>query len=399
MVGGVIIQGNYRTRAEVITRELTFNAGDPLSLTRLLESGRKLRRLSLFSRISMDPRLEEIPGEQDVVIQVSERKPMALNVGVGYDSEEQLRGFAEFAHDNVAGMNRQFRVRAQASFLEQTYLLNFREPRLFGTLVSSTVGFVRAEERHDSFHVRRTGPQLGVEYPFREHYRAFLTYAFDIEELFDVANEARISEVDRGRLNIASFLGTIQRDTRDDIVDPRTGSLQRLSFEVADLALGSEANFFNLIGATHWFFPLLWQTVGAVSLQGGIAEAYGPTGEVPISRRFFLGGTTTIRGYDLERVGPTGPDGTPTGGDVFVLTSLEWRVPLYKGFGVVLFSDIGNVFRAIDDFTPGGVKGSVGLGLRYNTSIGGLRLDYAHKLAPEKHGASGRLHFSIGQAF
>jgi outer membrane protein insertion porin family len=399
VVGDVIIQGNYRTQAEVITRELTFSSGDPLSLTRLLESRRKLSRLTLFSRISMDPRLEEIPGQQDVVIQVSERKPKALNFGAGYGSEDRLRGFVEFTDDNIAGMHRQFRVRAQASFLEQKYLMNFREPRLFGTLVSSTVGFSRTEERHESFNVRRTGPQIGFEYPFWEHYRAFLTYAFDIEDTFDVASGAQISEVDRGRLNIASFLGTIQRDTRDNIVDPRTGSLQRLSFEVADLALGSEANFFKLIGTTQWFFPLLWETVGAVSLQGGIAEAFGPTGEVPISRRFFLGGSTTLRGYDFERVGPTGPDGSPTGGDVFVLTNLEWRVPLYKGLGVVLFSDIGNVFRAIDNFTPGEIKGSVGLGLRYNTPIGPLRLDYGHKLAPERHEASGRFHFSIGQAF
>jgi outer membrane protein insertion porin family len=399
VVGDIIVQGNYRTQADVITRELTFRSGDPLSQTRLLESRRKLSRLTLFSRLSMDPRLEEIPGEQDVVIQVSERKPKALNFGLGYGSEDKLRGFVEFIHDNIAGMHRQFRVRAQASFLEQKYLMDFREPRLFGTLVSSTVGFSRTEERHESFNVRRTGPQLGFEYPFWEHYRAFLTYAFDIEDLFDVASGAQISEVDRGRLNIASFLGTIQRDTRDSLVDPHAGSLQRLSFEVADLALGSEANFFKLIATTQWFFPLVGETVGAVSLQGGIAEAFGPTGEVPISRRFFLGGSTTLRGYDRERVGPTGPDGTPTGGDVFVLTNLEWRVPLYKGLGVVLFSDIGNVFRAVDNFTPGDIKGSVGLGLRYNTPIGPLRLDYGHKVAPERHEASGRLHFSIGQAF
>jgi len=65
----------------------------------------------------------------------------------------------------------------------------------------------------------------------------------------------------------------------------------------------------------------------------------------------------------------------------------------------VLFSDIGNVFRAIDNFTPGEIKGSVGLGLRYNTPIGPLRLDYGRKLAPERHEASGHFHFSIGQAF
>jgi outer membrane protein insertion porin family len=163
--------------------------------------------------------------------------------------------------------------------------------------------------------------------------------------------------------------------------------------------IGSEANYFKIVGATQWFFPLAWETVGAVSFQGGIAEAFGATGEVPISRRFFLGGSSTIRGYDFEHVGPTGPDGTPTGGDLFVMANLEWRVPVYRGFGVVLFSDIGNVFRAINDFRPGQIKGSVGLGLRYNTPIGPIRLDYGRKLEPQGNEASGRFHFSIGQAF
>jgi outer membrane protein insertion porin family len=399
LVGDIIIQGNFRTQAEVITRELTFRPGDPLSLSTLLENRRKLSQLSLFSRISMDPHVEDIPGERDVVIALTERKPKALNFGLGYGSEDKLRGFVEYTHNNIAGLHEQFRVRAQASFREQKYLLNFREPRLFGTLTSATTGLSRAEEHHESFDVRRTSAQVGFERPLWEHVRGFLTYSFDLEDLFDVDSDAELGEFDRGRHNIASFLGTIQRDTRDKIVDPRMGSLQRLSFEVAALLIGSEANYFKIVGATQWFFPLAWETVGAVSLQGGIAEAFGTTGEVPISRRFFLGGSTTLRGYDFERVGPTGPDGSPTGGDLFVLANVEWRVPVYRGLGVVLFSDLGNVFRAIDDFRPGQIKGSVGLGLRYNTPIGPIRLDYGRKLEPQGNEASGRFYFSIGQAF
>jgi outer membrane protein insertion porin family len=67
--------------------------------------------------------------------------------------------------------------------------------------------------------------------------------------------------------------------------------------------------------------------------------------------------------------------------------------------GVVLISDIGNVYRAIDDLSPGGIKGSVGLGLHYSTPLGPLRLDYGRKFAPERAEASGRFHLSIGQAF
>jgi outer membrane protein insertion porin family len=398
-VGNILIQGNFRTQTEIITRELTFRSGDPLSLSKLIESRRKLSQLSLFSRIAMDPQLEEITGEEDVVVALTERKPKAFNFGLGYGSEDKLRGFVEYTHNNIAGMHRQFRVRAQASFLEQRYLMNFREPRLFGTLTSATTGLSQGEEEHVSFDVRRTSAQMGFERVLWEQVRGFLTYSFDIERLSDVDSEAELGEFDHGTHNIASFLGILQRDTRDKIIEPHRGSLQRLSFEVADLLLGSEANYFKIIGASQWFFPLPWETVGAISAQGGIADAFGTTGEVPISRRFFLGGSTTLRGYDYERVGPTGPDGTPTGGDLFVLANLEWRVPVYRGFGVVLFSDVGNVFRAVNDFQSGQIKGSVGLGVRYHTPIGPIRLDYGYKLDPQGNEASGRFHFSIGQAF
>ncbi|MBI3327168.1 MAG: outer membrane protein assembly factor BamA [Nitrospinae bacterium] len=398
-VGDIIIQGNYRTQADVITRDLTFSSGEPLSLAKLLESRRKLSQLTLFSRISMDPLLEEIPGQRDVLIHVMERKPKALNFGLGYGSEDKVRGFVEFTHSNIDGMHRLFRFRAQASSLEQKYLADLREPRLFGSLTSATLGLSQTEEHRTVFNVRRTSTQLGFERPFWTHYRAFLSYSFDIEHLFEVASEAQISEVDRGSFNIASVLGTLQRDTRDKIVDPRTGSLQRLTFEVADFRLGSEVSFLKIVGAVHWFLPLPWETVGAMSVRGGIAEAFGATGEVPISRRFFVGGSTTIRGYDFERLGPAGAHGTPTGGNILLVTNFEWRVPLYKGFGVVLFTDIGNVYRKIDDFTPGQIKASAGLGLRYYTPIGPVRLDYGHKLAPEAHEASGRFHISIGHTF
>jgi outer membrane protein insertion porin family len=340
-----------------------------------------------------------VPREQDVVVALTERKPKALNFGLGYGSEDKLRSFVEYTHNNIAGMHRQFRARAQASFIEQRYLLNFREPHLFGTTMSTAAGLSQADEDHESFDVRRTSLQVGFEQLLREKVRGFLTYSFDIESLSDVAAGAELGEFDSGRHHIATLLGTLQRDTRDKIVDARSGSLQRLSFEVADFLLGSEASYFTINGATQWFLPLAWKTVGAVSLQGGIAEAFASTGEVPISRRFFLGGSTTIRGYDYERVGPTAPDGTPTGGDLFVLANLEWRVPVYRGFGVVLFSDVGNVLGAIDDFRPGQIKGSVGLGIRYSTPIGPIRFDYGHQLAPQGNEAAGRFHFSIGQAF
>ena len=162
--------------------------------------------------------------------------------------------------------------------------------------MSTTTGRSRADEDHESFDVRRTCLQVGFEQLLREEVRGFLTYSFDIERLADVVSGAELGVLDCGQHNIASLLGTVHHDTQDRSVDPRRISLQRLSFEVADLVFESEVSYFKIISTKQWFFPLIWETVGAVSLQGGNAETFGSTEEVPISRRFFLGGSTTMRG-------------------------------------------------------------------------------------------------------
>ena len=100
-------------------------------------------------------------------------------------------------------MHRQLRLRAQASSLGQRYLMNFRDPRLFGTLTSATAGLSQADEEHESFDVRRTSVQVGFGRLLWEHVRGFLThYSFDIKRLSDVGNGAEFGEFDRGRHNI-----------------------------------------------------------------------------------------------------------------------------------------------------------------------------------------------------
>ena len=137
----------------------------------------------------------------------------------------------------------------------------------------------------------------------------------------------------------------------------------------------------------------------AASLRGGIAQGYLKTDELPIVERFFLGGRTTVRGYEQDTLGPKGSDGNPTGGNVFLMENLEIRTSLGKGLGIVAFLDGGNVWLKVADIKPLDFKFTTGLGLRYNTPVGPIRVDYGHKLQREKGESSGELHFSIGHAF
>jgi len=115
--------------------------------------------------------------------------------------------------------------------------------------------------------------------------------------------------------------------------------------------------------------------------------------------RFFLGGRTTVRGYEQDTLGPKGSDGNPTGGNVFLMENLEARLSLSKSLGLVAFLDGGNVWMKISDINPEDIKFTTGLGLRYNTPVGPLRVDYGYKLQREKGESAGEVHFSIGHAF
>ena len=106
-----------------------------------------------------------------------------------------------------------------------------------------------------------------------------------------------------------------------------------------------------------------------------------------------------MRGYEQDTLGPKGPDGNPTGGNAFLCGNVELRTYLGKGIGIVTFLDEGNVWQKVGEIDPGSIKYSTGLGLRYNTPVGPLRVDYGYKLQRERGESAGVLHFAIGHAF
>jgi outer membrane protein insertion porin family len=139
---------------------------------------------------------------------------------------------------------------------------------------------------------------------------------------------------------------------------------------------------------------------------------------LPISERFFAGGSTTLRGFRFEEAGPQGvleprnpnelPTLVPIGGDALVIFNFELRYPLSRRWRLVPFYDLGNVFRRVGDISFGGMTNSVGLGLRFNTPIGPVGVDYGYLLDPPSFiTASGAMlrpprsafHIRIGQSF
>jgi outer membrane translocation and assembly module TamA len=168
----------------------------------------------------------------------------------------------------------------------------------------------------------------------------------------------------------------------------------------------------------HWFTRLpgvrrvVFATRAAVGLADGFPRETIVDGEpviiedLPASERFFAGGDTTIRGFALDTVGAPNTisaRGFPIGGNAVLILNAEFRIPVWRDVGAALFLDGGNVFERLTQFDAGELRGAVGLGARYRSPIGPVRLDLGFKMDRRQLGTSLEprtvLHFSIGHAF
>ncbi|MGE5663377.1 MAG: BamA/TamA family outer membrane protein, partial [Deltaproteobacteria bacterium] len=216
----------------------------------------------------------------------------------------------------------------------------------------------------------------------------------------DVAPGAVLAPEDKEDSNIGALRVLFVLDLRDDPFNPRKGSLNSLSAESAASILGSDVSYYEITGQSSWYFSLFRRATFVASGRGGYAHPYGETVAVPIQKRFFLGGRTTVRGFSEQAIGPRAADGSVIGGDYMVNGNLELRVPLQGGFILATFLDAGSVW--LRGQVPGqdfDLREGAGLGLRYVTPVGPISFDYGWKLDRRPGESPTEWHFTIGAVF
>jgi outer membrane protein insertion porin family len=410
VIGKIIYRGNRKTKNKIIDREFTVKEGDPFNYEELLKTKQRLYKLGIFSEVSIDPLQPEKAGDEkisrDLLVSLREGNAGSVEISLGYGDYEKFRGALDINYRNIGGYNRQVGFRAEASSVEKRYILSFREPRLFNIpdlpftaqLMQEDTRSVNIDTGDVFYEINRQSLILGIEKELRKRWKAALSYEYSFVDTHDVAPGVVLSKEDSGTLGIGSVSPSIFYDTRDDPFDPTTGSLHGIVLKIASAALLSETEFIKGTFQSSWFFPLPKKIVFAFSLRGGVAYSLDKIKELPLIERFFLGGRTTVRGYNNDTLGPKGVNDTPTGGNIFVLTNGEFRIPLGKGFGLVTFVDAGNVWQLVEDINDD-LKYTAGIGLRYKTPVGPIRVDYGHKMNREKGESKGEVHFSFGHAF
>ncbi len=404
-IGRIILRGNENTKDNVIMRELLVKPGSPYDYGAMLKSQQRIYRFGYISLARFEPLHPEEEKEyvKDILLSVEERPAGSVEFGVGYGDLDHFRSFLEVSYRNLWNSAHYAGIRLEESTILSRVILNYQQPWAFGydlqgkfALVWSSEKHINSDTREIFYQTRRASASYGVEKTLG-HLKASLTYQFERVDNFNVEPGAILSPEDVGYVRVSSISPALVWDLRDDIFNPRRGAVHGVVIKEALKPLGSEAAFTKVSLQSSWYFPAGADSVMALSARGGMAWPHRDTIEVPIHERFYLGGSTTVRGYTQDLVGPTAPDGTPTGGDSMLLFNAEFRWNVTKGFGLALFSDAGNVWNGQALHLD--LRASYGAGIRYGTPIGPLRVDYGQKIHRRAGESPGEVHFNLGHTF
>jgi outer membrane protein insertion porin family len=422
----IIVRGNERTQSDVIRRSLGLNAGDPISDVKLLEVERNLYQLGIFSRVDVGL----VPAgldttERDVLVRVEEGKPRTLLYGIGWDSEDEVRGLFGFNHSNLLGRAYSLRTDLRWSRRNQRFRFIVNQPYLGDHPVSltSTVFYEGEDRRQEQpYDVTRYGARTEAVRLFGSR-RVSLGVDYRIVELENVDPGVVSNEIERRNqpYQITSLVPTFFWDRRDDPISTTRGWNTLLQLQYAFPAFETDTEFLKLFVQQTQFFDLGRENVVAASVRFGGIEPFKslaaqpgdplaefPSRNVPIPERFVAGGDSTHRAYGLRELGirgetllPSSSGGgfVPVGGDGLLLFNLEYRFPLFGDFGGTVFFDTGNVWADWRSIDLGELKNGIGLGARYRSPLGPIRAGIGWKLDREPGESSYELFVNIGNPF
>jgi len=404
IVEHVVLAGLGRTRTVTVEREMALRPSEPFSFERLLESQRRLSGLGIFERVSiadLDPGRET---RRDVVVSLQEAPRTSWSWGVGWSEQDRLRGSVELTRRNLGGLGRTASVFARGSVRGSRFLLNLREPWLFGRKLDSFLTAFWEEENRTTFDYNRRGGIVQAGRALNPTTSLILRYLYQDTNVFNV--DVPIDEIDRQyrTYTVSGPSASVIFDTRDDPLEPKRGIFVGADLQLSLEALGGVSYLRSFLQGTN-VRRLRSDLAFVLSARIGLASTFGPEAPLlPLPERFFAGGDYGPRGFPVDGVGPQvlGTDGKlyPTGGNALVLGGAELRYNLTRAFQVASFVDTGNVYPEVADVALGELRWSAGLGLRYRTPVGPIRLDWGYVLDPQP-GDEKRYHFhlSIGHAF
>lgn len=391
--GPVRIVGAETIDPSYILRRLPWRHGQDADV-RLLEKGRRaLTATGLFDSVAVTVGdAVDADGLVPILVTVEERARRSIGAGVSASTSEGLGSTAFWAHRNLFGGAERFDFRAELAEVETGITGELRLPDIVRNDQDLVLHSGYVEKNTDSFD--------SETYSVGSYFDRRLTNILSID--YGVVLER--SEVDEDGVSsqftlVGLPLGAT-RDTADDLLNPTTGGRTRLRFTPYLETLGSTLAMY-LLSAQHAQYVKL-DTKGDLIFAGRArwgAILGSSTTNLPADKRFYSGGSGSVRGYAFQQVGPLDATNEPLGGRSVLEFSAELRWRVWGDVGVVPFIDAGQVYNTETPSLDEELLWGAGFGIRYFTPIGPVRADIGFPLNARDSDDNFQLYFSLGQAF
>ncbi len=399
-VGQIKFEGNTHTREPVLRRLVPAHTGDLLDPAKFDDGLSRVSRLGVFSHIA----LAYLPPDgdvRDVTYQLTEGRRQEVNLLAGWGSYEQLRGGVEWRHFNLFGRAHSDDLQLVQSMKSTQGSYTYTVPELFGTTVDGSARLFGLRREELAFEREEYGGTVSVLWPLHG-LGASLSTGYTYQSLNSTDSQLATKSSDDGNIKSASIDLNLVKDKRDSPLQPHRGYKLSARVEAAAKVLGGEVDYQQVILAGSWHTSWGRSRWFHVGFSHGFVTTLGaPEGSnPPVNVLFYPGGDGSIRGYQTDEAAPRDPvTGAFVGAKTYTQLNLELEQALTRKWTAVVFTDAVGTAARLADYPWAEVLYSAGIGIRYQTVIGPIRLEYGHNLNPRPHDPSGTLLFSVGYPF
>ncbi|QJE73769.1 outer membrane protein assembly factor [Aerophototrophica crusticola] len=402
--GDLSIQGLEDVEAKAVRRRIPWKPGDPYRPLQLEEAREDLAELGVFSSVRLRLADQPMPdGTAPVEVIVQERDMRFIGFGATYGTDDGFGANAYWGHRNLLGGAENFRVGAtiagigrnsttDAGEFDYDLTATYREPDFLSRNQSLTLSSSAVLEHPDAYRRKALVLSGIVERPISDDITASLGVTFEQSQVTE--NEQRTNNT------LFGIPAALTIDKSNDLLNATSGWRFSAAATPYLAAFGDSSSFtiarfqgsaYLGLGDTD-NYVLAGRAVYGFIVGGGLLD-------VPADKRFYAGGGGSIRGYGYQKVGPRDAENDPQGGLSLFEASIEMRIKVAENIGIVPFIDAGNVYESEYPSLSDGLRYGAGIGVRYYTPVGPIRVDAAVPLRRQSGDNSFQLYVSIGQAF
>ncbi len=393
----VVVDADQADLLGLTEKVTSIKRGERYRPKKIRDAQTNLRRLDLYRRIRIETR--EVGGDSlDVGVDVAMRDPRTLKGGVSYWNDEGFRLSAGWRHRNIFKRGRGLDLGATASMLLQRADVSAWWPALIGPRTSESILFRLERQNEEAYEQVEAGIELSSAYYFTLDNNVRSALSVSNVEVNRKTDDPLEEEVEVGLLT--EFSVRANQSETDDTFNPRSGLSSWTGIKWAPSWAISDNHYVLWEGSVSSYLPIIRAGVLAMRLNLGFGTPTGTSEVILPSKRFFSGGSNSMRGFSRRKLGPKDEAGAPLGGEAKVEGSLEVRRALFWEVWGTLFMDVGQVWYRVGEVKLRELEVAVGPGVWLMTPIGPLRFDVGYRLTHrDKIEPRWAYHIAIGPAY